>query len=120
MTVQHIAIGFIGSGSVYGQAETYEKAVQIAAREALGFAKPFGGFHKDTKSIPLMVFDYRPWESITWSDLQVWGYRTSDRSDAPTLLEAERYVWISTKTGKPVKDMTRAEWLEAGAPHEAA
>jgi hypothetical protein len=113
MTVQYIAICYLGAGSVYGQAESYEEAVKIATREALAFAKHFGGFAKGAKPLPFQVYDYRPWESITWADGKTFGYRTKDRSDEPTQIDAERFVWVDPRTGKVTADMTLEQWHTA-------
>lgn len=109
MTTRFIAICFLGAGSVYGQSATYEKSVEIAVKEAIGFAKVFGGFAKHVDPIPFNVYDYEPWDQITWSDGQVFGH--TDGSSRPTPLTAVRHVWVNPHTRKATKDLSHDEWL---------
>lgn len=113
MAIQYLALAYIGAGSVYGQAETYEDAVKIAMREAASFASHFGGFPKGTKPIPFQVYDYRPWESIIWADGKTFGYKTKDRSDEPVQIDAERFVWVDPRTRKVTQDLTLDQWHTA-------
>ncbi len=109
METKFIAICFLGAGSVYGQAATYERAVEIASREALSFAKAFGGFKAGADPVPVNVYDYEPWDQITWSDRRVFGHKNDSKEATP--LTSVRHVWIDPKSGKTVKDLTRDEWV---------
>jgi hypothetical protein len=109
MTTTDIAITFLGAGSSYGQSDSYTKAVDICAREAKSFAGAFGGFRKDAKPLPIMVYDYRPWEQITWSDGQVWGHVA--KGDEGARILPTRIVWVDPHKLNVVKDQTYDEWL---------
>lgn len=109
MPTTDIAITFLGAGSCYGQSDSYTKAVDICAREAKAFAKAFGGFKADAKPLPVMVYDYRPWDQITWSDGQVWGH--TSKGDEGVRILPTRIVWVDPHKLTVLIDQTYDEWL---------
>ena len=109
MPTTDIAICFFASASVYGQSDSYQKAVDICAREAKAFAKAFGGFKADAEPLPITVYDYRPWDQITWSDMRVFGHVIIGDEGASIL--PNRVVHVDPNKLTVLTDQTYDDWL---------
>lgn len=121
MTIQYIAVAFIGSVSVYGQAATIADAIRHGTRNLVDIGKAFGGFRKDADPIPFNVYDYRPWDSITWSDLTCYGHTidpvTKERSEGVPLTP-ERFIFVNPITKAITRDVSYADWMAERAARD--
>lgn len=111
MPTTDLALCFLGvTGSCYGQSDSHLKAVDICAREARSMAKALGGFKADAKPLPIMVYDYRPWEQITWSDYHVFGHAA--KGDEGARILPTRIVYVDPHKGTVLTDQTYEDWTK--------
>lgn len=104
--VTRMALCFIGAGSCYGNGVDQEAAVKRCWIEIRDFAKSLGGF-KDPKTteIPIHVYDYEPYDRITWGDRGVRGHVTKESEGVP--IEPLATVWVNGY-GKEIKTPAHA------------